>query len=213
LRERESEYQPPSERELNEEFEKFKKFEEECIKKFGEELEGLAGLEELNGLEGMRALGKLERLRPGILDRALGVIDRTYEIISETQKPAAHWKKAGDILLALRVIEWAKDVRERLQNLDAGLVLRIMNLAAFPHMRAMDRMYSGFPIFSAGLKNLFGGIKGRASRPPKLTDEQRAVIRQEMTAAKYGTKKAIKLALADKHRISVREIERIAAEK
>lgn len=58
-----------------------------------------------------------------------------------------------------------------------------------------------------------GGARGRATRPPKLTAKQKADIRQEMAAAKHGTKKATKEELAQKHKISVREIERIAAQK
>jgi len=75
--------------------------------------------------------------------------------------------------------------------------------------RLLERKYellTGFNVHE-------GGAKGRAARPPKLTAKQKADIRQEMDSAKHGTKKAIKLALADKHKISVREIERIAAER
>jgi hypothetical protein len=77
----------------------------------------------------------------------------------------------------------------------------------------MEARWRNNPLISAGVKVLTGGAKGRMSRPPKLTAEQEADIRHEMAAAKHGTKKATKEDLAKKHRISVRQIERVAAEK
>ena len=153
------------------------------------------------------------------------------ELEKERLKEPQQWERAPELhermaklmhplqilkeqIIALKVIKFAKDVRETLQSMDAELVLKLMFLSRAPWCAINEEMERGnYAVLSAGYKVFSGGEKGRAARPPKLTAHQKASIRQEMTAAKHGTKKAIKLALADKHRISVREIERIAAEK
>jgi hypothetical protein len=117
----------------------------------------------------------------------------------------------GLLLRALWVIASEASVRRKLKTShDLELAHALMNFC----LSAWSGKVCEFsPTFRIGRSVAEGGAKGRAARPPKLTAKQRADIRQEMDSAKHGTKKAIKLALADKHRISVREIERIAAEK
>jgi hypothetical protein len=116
----------------------------------------------------------------------------------------------GTLQMALVTIMAAEDLRARFKSADAELPYLLMMFCA---MAWSGQVWEFKRELLTGCYVHEGGAKGRAARPHKLSREEKAGIRQEMTTAKHGTKKAIKLALADKHRISVREIERIAAEE
>jgi hypothetical protein len=168
----------------------------------------IAGLKELKQrCEPLGGLEKLERLRPGTMN--LGV-----ELFDSLKKQTLMEREAYKILSAAVVLVYAKELRERLHEIDAKLAFKLIHLARAPmDVAIMEDQWRNHPLISAGVKVLTGGAKGRMARPPKLTAEQRDGIKREMTAAKHGMKKSVKAALAQKYKISVREIERIATGK
>jgi hypothetical protein len=118
--------------------------------------------------------------------------------------------RTNPVVTALRVLESAEILRNRLKSLDASLALLLMFLYEAYHDEDDSEIFEASTI---GHDVTLGAWRGRAARTPKLTSEQKADIRHKMAAANHGTKKATKEDLAKKHRISVRQIERIASEK
>jgi hypothetical protein len=131
-------------------------------------------------------------------------------ILAECRIEGEDFITSNPIWGALKVLECAEVLRNRLKSLDASLALLLMFLYEAHHD---EEDSENFLASITGREVICGADRGRAARTPKVTAEQKADIRQEMAGAKHGTKKATKEDLAKKHRISVRQIERIAAEK
>jgi hypothetical protein len=132
----------------------------------------------------------------------------------EALKQREQLNKDSDVWVALVAFQSAQELNDGLKFLDLELAFRVVFLSiVLEHARERDEQRFHLPFLYAGLKIFSGGAKGRQARKAKITVEQKADIRHKMAAAKHGTKKATKEDLAKKHRISVRQIERIAVEK
>jgi hypothetical protein len=159
------------------------------------------------GREGLTWAQEVEQAITQAVRWARGTLEKNGINPDEAERIPIGGIPSDVVRRALRVVLSAEYLRKRFKTADPELPARLMIFCALAWSgRLLERKYellTGFNVHE-------GGAKGRAARPPKLTPEQKTDIRRAMAAAKHRTKKATKEDLAKKHRISVRQIERIA---